>query len=403
MCSPIASRLGLQAKILRKISLAKELIWYNRPMDTRRVELSFSVRKPILACGADLKGAFALAKDRVVFLYEGFGDLSDLDNFERYEASVKRAIKTTGIKPAIIACDMHPGYFSTRFAESFLPTTNGQRPTTRAGSLFSVQHHEAHIASCMIDNDLKGSVIAVAFDGTGYGPDGNIWGGEFFVGGLKSFKRAAHLEYVSMPGADAAVREPWRMAESYLYKAYGKSYLKNFKKRGLTPLFKMIDKGINSPLNSSAGRLFDAAASLVLGRRKAGFEAELPIALEKIAAANCEDRYSGVTKPEDSPRIIKCIAADIRKGTDNKIISARFHNTVAGMINRTVGLLGKRYNIDRVVLSGGVFQNKYLTDKVIKYMKKSGFKVYGHKNLSTTDSSLPVGQIAIAQARRICV
>ena len=361
------------------------------------MELPFSARKPILACGADLKGAFALAKDREAFLYEGFGDLSDLANFERYEQAVKKAINTSGIKPAIVVCDMHPGYFSTRFAEDFLLTTNDQRPTTKEVILRGIQHHEAHIASCMIDNDIKGNVIGVAFDGTGYGADGNIWGGEFFVGSLKGFRRAAHLEYAAMPGGDAAVREPWRMAESYLYKVYGKSYLKNFKKMGQAPLFKMIDKGINSPLTSSAGRLFDAAASLILGRKKACFEAELPIELEKIAAKDCEETYAA--GPESSALVIKSIMGDIRKGVDREVISARFHNAIAGLIARTAGALGKKNRVKNVVLSGGVFQNKYLTGKILKYMKRSGLKVWLHEDLSTTDSSLPIGQIAIAQAR----
>lgn len=353
-------------------------------MDVRRIKLPFSVRKPILACGADLKGAFALAKGNEAFLYEGFGDLSDLGNFERYEAAIKKALKTTGIKPAIVAHDMHPGYFSTRFAREFAKGA-------RRAAQYAVQHHEAHIASCMIDNDIKGSVIGVAFDGTGYGTDGNIWGGEFFVGGLNGFKRAAHLEYVAMPGADAAVREPWRMVESYMYIAIGKCKDPVIKK--------MIERKINSPLTSSAGRLFDAAASLILGRKKSNFEAELPIALERIAATDCEDRYEDAIKPWTCDIMIKNVIADIRKGVDGAVISARFHNTVAAMIARTAGLLGRKHGIKKIVLSGGVFQNKYLTGKVIKYMERSGFNVYGHKKLSTTDSSIPAGQIAIARFR----
>ena len=350
------------------------------------MKLPFSVRKPMLACGADLKGAFALAKGCEAFLYEGFGDLSDLGNFERYEKAVNNAIRATNIKPVIIIHDMHPGYFSTRFAESFLRVSKGR-------SIFPVQHHEAHIASCMIDNDIKGSVIGVAFDGTGYGVDGNIWGGEFFAGSLKGFRRAAHLEYIAMPGADKAVMEPWRMAESYMYAASGICKDPVIKK--------MIDRKINSPLTSSAGRLFDAAASLILGRKKADFEAELPIELESIAAADCEERY--IIKPESSACVIKSVMVDIRKGRNKKVISAKFHNAVACMIVKTACLLGRKNRIKNIILSGGVFQNKYLVGKVIRYIKKSGFKVYTHGKLSTTDSSIPVGQIAIAYTRRVCV
>jgi len=362
------------------------------------MKLPFKVKKSILACGADLKGAFALAKGNDIFLYEGFGDLGDLDNFERYEKAVKKAIKTTGIKPAVVTHDMHPGYFSTRFAESY-------NLSTHRYPLCAVQHHEAHVASCIIDNSIKGDVIGVAFDGTGYGTDGNIWGGEFFIGGLKGFKRVAHLEYVAMPGADACVREPWRMAASYIYASVGKCEDPVIKK--------MIDRKINSPLTSSAGRLFDAAASLVLGRKKSDFEAELPIALEKIAAKDYEEAYRYTIKISPSSFqgspisigtaiIIKSVMDDIQKGVDTAVISARFHNTIARIIAATADFLGKKNGVKKVVLSGGVFQNKYLADKAIKYIEKFGLKVYKHERFSATDSGIPLGQIAITQMRYLC-
>ena len=375
------------------------------------MKLPFMVRKPILACGADLKGAFALAKGDAAFLYEGFGDLSDLGNFERYENAVSKAIKKTGIKPAVIAHDMHPGYFSTRFAEDF--AQKSQR-----AALYAIQHHEAHVASCIVDNDIKGSVIGVAFDGTGYGLDGNIWGGEFFIGSVKGFKRAAHLEYVPMPGGDAAIRQPWRMAVSYLYTARHSEAAKrpkNLKARSFgsslrdSPqddrkisraafIIDMIEKKINSPLTSSAGRLFDAAASLVLRKDTADFEAELPIALEKIVDRNCDESYTAAL-PSDSAGIIKRVAADVDRKVDSGIISARFHNTVSGMIAQTAKRLCKQYRAKKIVLSGGVFQNKFLSEKTVDMLNGGGFSVYTHKNISTTDSGIPVGQIAIANAR----
>ena len=353
------------------------------------MKLPFMVPTPILACGADLKGAFALAKGGTAFLYEGFGDLSDLGNFERYESAVRKAIKTTGIKPTVIAHDMHPGYFSTRFAEDF--AQKSQR-----AALYAIQHHEAHIASCIVDNDIKGRVIGVAFDGTGYGFDGNIWGGEFFVGSLLGFRRAAHLEYVAMPGADAAVREPWRMAESYLYAATGKCNDPIIKK--------MIDRKINTPFTSSAGRLFDAVASRVLGRKKADFEAELPIALEKIAAIDHEGAYRYALK-NGSPislctaQIFKGVMADLKKSVDKAVVSAKFHNTIAAMISEAASFLGKKGRIKNVVLSGGVFQNKYLMGKASDLLKAKGFKVFIHSNVSTNDSGIPIGQIAITNER----
>jgi len=355
----------------------------------RRIELNFKLKKPILACGADMKGAFALGSGTQVFLYEGFGDLSDPDNLARYRKAIIGALKTTRIKPAIIACDMHPGYFSTSYAKDLW-----KKPT------FLVQHHEAHIASVIIDNEAKGDCVGVAFDGTGYGIDGNIWGGEFFIGSVKGFKRAAHLEYVPMPGSDAAIRQPWRMVVSYLHAAGDRGkFLKKFNKRNQAPLIiDMIEKKINAPLTSSAGRLFDAAASLVLRKDTADFEAELPIALEKIADRNCDESY-GAALPSDSAGIIKRVAADVDRKVDSGIISARFHNTVSGMIAQTAKRLCRQYRAKKIVLSGGVFQNKFLSEKTVDMLSGCGFSVYTHKNISTTDSGIPVGQIAIANAR----
>ena len=367
----------------------------------RRIELTFKLKKPILSCGADMKGAFALGSDAQIFLYEGFGDLSDPDNLARYRKAIMSALKATRIKPVIIACDMHPGYFSTRFAEDFSREILEIRG-------HEVQHHEAHIAAAMVDNSMRGDCIGVAFDGTGYGIDGNIWGGEFFVGSPKGFKRAAHLEYVPMPGGDAAIREPWRMAVSYLYVAGDgnlgtRTYFSRVNKQKnkyMSPDFiiNMIEKRINSPLTSSAGRLFDAAASLVLGKETAEFEAELPIAFEKIADKNCGESY-GAVLPSDSAGIIKRVAADVGRKVDAGIVSARFHNTVAGMVAFTAKKLCSQYRTKKIVLSGGVFQNKFLSRRVTDMLKGIGSSVYLHKNISTTDSGIPVGQIAIANAR----
>ena len=265
---------------------------------------------------------------------------------------------------------------------------------------YAVQHHEAHIAAAMVDNAIKGDCVGVAFDGTGYGLDGNIWGGEFFAGGLKGFKRAAHLEYVPMPGGDAAIREPWRMAASYLGKMGTDTYFSrgNVQKNRYLSLFSMIEKKINSPLTSSAGRLFDAAASLVLNKDTADFEAELPIAFEKIADADCAESY-GAILPSASANVIKYVASDVAKKVDAGVISARFHNTIAGMIALTAKRLCRQYCTKKIVLSGGVFQNKFLSAKTADMLRGGGFSVYMHKNISTTDSGIPVGQIAIANAR----
>ena len=285
-----------------------------------------------MACGADLKGAFALAKGNDAFLVDGFGDLSDIDNFIRYERAVKYYGKSLGVSPKAIACDLHPSYFSTSFAGGFASRVKGSR-------LVEIQHHEAHIASAIADNSIKGGVIGVAFDGTGFGSDGNIWGGEFFAGNIENLRRVARLEYIAMPGGEAAVREPWRMAASFLYSAFGGDFLnldidfvKNLDKKKWRVLKDMIDKKINSPLTSSVGRLFDAVGSLILLKGKIQKEAEIPIEMEKIAPNFCEDVYGfdnsqkGEISAIDASCVIRGVVKDLSKGIEKGVISAKFHN-----------------------------------------------------------------------------
>lgn len=361
----------------------------------KEIKLPFIVKKAVLACGADLKGAFALAKGDRAFLFDGFGDLSQLDNFERYEKAVKAAIVKTGIRPKVVACDLHPGYFSTRFAENLQP--------------FKVQHHEAHVASAIVDHAIKGDVIGVAFDGTGFGLDGNIWGGEFFVGNARKLERAAHLEYISMPGGEAAIREPWRMASAYLYKALGRDFLKlnidfvkELDKKRWAVIRRMADKKLNSPLTSSMGRLFDAVGSIVLSRQRADLEAELPVILERIASRRTDEAYSFTIKADkgmniiQASQVVKSVTSDLAKKTDTAVISAKFHNAVADMILKVALAIRKRSDVSTLVLSGGVFQNSYLTGRTAIMLEERGFKVYTHKRVATTDSGIPIGQLAIA-------
>ena len=363
----------------------------------KKIKLPFKVKRPILACGADLKGAFALAKGDTAYLFDGFGDLSELDNFTRYEKAVKGAVRRLKIRPAVVACDLHPGYFSTRFAEDFC-TRCLNKKNDKQRTWYKIQHHEAHVASAIVDNKITGEVFAAVFDGTGYGWDGNIWGGEFFKGSIRNLRRAAHLGYIPMPGGEACIREPWRMAASYLHSAFGRDFLelrigivKSINKYKWAVLKEMIDKKVNSPLTSSMGRLFDAAGSIILNKKEARFEAEFPIELERLAAKDIAADYG----PGGSLKIIRQIVRDLEKKADVSIISAKFHNSIAQMILSAV----KISKMKRVVLSGGVFQNRYLKERTVALLSGDGFKVYTHSNVDTNDSGIPIGQIAIAHAR----
>lgn len=361
----------------------------------KKYKLPFKVKSAILACGADLKGAFALAKGSEAYLFDGFGDLADLDNFTRYEKAIRQAVKKLHIKPAVVACDMHPGYFSTRFAKDY--TMYDVRCT-----MYEIQHHEAHIASAILDNAIKGAVLGVAFDGTGYGTDGNIWGGEFFSGNVKKMDRVYHLDYVPMPGGEKVIAEPWRMAASFLYYVFGNGFLKqkidfvkHTDKKKWRVLKEMIERKINSPLTSSMGRLFDSVSSLVLNKRIALFEAELPIELERCADPDIYGHYNY----DNSATMIKDIVSDLKRNIQMPVISAKFHNTIAYLILR----IAKKVQAKSVVLSGGVFQNKLLTGRTIELLDKNGFTVYTHSNVETSDSGIPVGQITIVNERLLCV
>jgi hydrogenase maturation protein HypF len=371
----------------------------------KAIKLPFKLKRPVLACGADMKSAFALAAGNEAFLADGFGDLSDPDNSARYGEAVRKYEKRLGIRPEVVACDLHPGYFSTRFAEAYQISAVGCR-------LLRVQHHEAHVASAIIDGSVPGDVIGAAFDGTGFGSDGNVWGGEFFIGNLTRLKRAAHLDYIPMPGGEMAIRQPWRMAASYLYRALGTGFLKlniglvkKLDKKSWFVLRQMIDRGVNSPLTSSAGRLFDAAGSILLARQDAAFEAELPIILEDVAAEGCLDHYDFDIRPDkglltiDASRTIKGIIKDMAMKADIPVISAKFHNTVAGMIVATALELRKRLRIKKAVLTGGVFQNSYLTGKAVIMLEERGFDAHIHADVPTNDSGIAIGQVAIAGRR----
>lgn len=361
-------------------------------------------RHKILACGAESKGVYALAKGRKLFVSKEFGNLSDFDNLSRFQRSLKGSLKRFSVKPDIIACDMHPDYNSTSLAKEL------RSKDTR---LIETQHHHAHIASSMADNNIKGRVIGVAFDGTGYGADGNIWGGEFLISSFRNFKRRAHFKNLPMPGGDMAVREPWRMAAAYLRDCFGDDFLyldipftRMIKKRDYAILRYMVDRKINSPLTSSAGRLFDAVASMVTGIFTVRYEAEAAIGLERSAQRVREERRyrSDIIERDknfiiDPKGMVREIVRDIKLKISTPVIAARFHNTLANMIKDICIRLRDESGINRVVFTGGVFQNGLLTKKAQYILRALKFRVYMHKDVPTSDAGISIGQAMIADAR----
>lgn len=351
----------------------------------------------IIAFGAELTNCFCVGKGSKAFISQHIGDLHGIETQEFYETTLTRFIQLFRIQPSLLSVDMHPSYISTKTGHQF-----GDFP------IVQVQHHHAHIASCMAEHLLDEKVIGVALDGTGYGEDGNTWGSEFLLCDLNDFERVTHFEYLPMPGGDSASEEPWRMAVSFLYKVYGVSftelklpYLKQLDPEKVSIIIQMMERKINCPLTSGAGRLFDCVASLLDLVQIATFQAEGPMRLESVIDSDCHESYSFEKKETISfDATIRQICDDILKGIAASIIAAKFHNTIISVIFETVTSIREKEGINKIVLSGGVFQNKYLLEGTIGILQKNNFEVYSHATVPTNDGGIALGQLAVAAKRR---
>lgn len=350
----------------------------------------------ILAAGAELKNCFALGKDQYALLSQHIGDLKTAETYDFYLETMERMKRLFRFEPALIACDMHPDYLSTRHAtQTGLPTT-------------AVQHHHAHIASCMAEHGLTGKVIGIALDGTGYGDDGTTWGGEFLICDLIGYERFAHFTPVMMPGGDRAVAEPWRLAVSFLRQARGvKATDLDLPVAHDIPLDKRelvdtaLERGINCPLSSGAGRVFDAAAAVVGLCSHAGFEAEGPMRLESIVDPAVDESYEIAARPEiDTPGLIAAIADDVRRKVAPSTIAAKFHNAIVRSVIKEAKAMRRNRGITNVVLSGGSFQNGVILGRTEAALKENGFSVFTHRQVPCNDGGVAVGQLRIAAQRR---
>ncbi len=348
--------------------------------------------KTILALGADIKNRFLIAKGKDLRFGPDIGDLSDARNFEFFKKEVRRATRNN--KPATITHDLHPGYFSTQFVKDY-------RTKYEVRNTEYVQHHHAHIASVMQEHNLKKPVIGVSLDGTGYGGDGNSWGGEFLLVDRSAFKRIAHLKYRMMPGGDKVVYEPWRMALSILGKKAA-PFLTEVRKKDKELILAMMSKNINSPLSSSAGRLFDACAALLGLCVYASYEAEGPIKLEAMCDEKIRQRYGFNAVKENGCSIIDAdglflgMIKDLKKRKNKRFIATKFHNSMAAIIVETVKELSKSFGIKDIGLSGGVFQNNFLRTKVIKEMADSGLNVFTNVETPVNDFNISLGQYYVS-------
>jgi hydrogenase maturation protein HypF len=322
---------------------------------------------------------------------------------EHFEATLELYQKLFRINPEIVAYDMHPEYLSTKYAKSL-----GDKH--KELKLVPVQHHHAHIVSCMAENGVEDKVIGVSFDGTGYGSDGRIWGGEFLIADYKGFARVGHLEYVPLPGGTIAIERPYRMAISYLLTLLGKdsltpdlAFLKEVSSQELELIVKQLEKGINSPLTSSCGRLFDAVSALIGIRGRIDYEAQAAIEMEMAADESERGSYPLAIVEKDGVNIVhlkglfSAIIQDIKNNASQSRIAMKFHRTMAEMVVQVCQRLAKIRGINRVALSGGVFQNRLLLRLTVAALEEAGFEVLTHSKVPTNDGGVSLGQAVIAE------
>jgi hydrogenase maturation protein HypF len=354
--------------------------------------------RPVLGCGAELKNTFCVAKGRHAFVSHHIGDLENYETLQSYVEGIEHFMRLFDIHPEVVAHDLHPEYLSTKFALDL----DG---VDRVG----VQHHHAHIASCLADNGEAGPVIGVAFDGLGFGSDGAMWGGEILVADLISFRRAGHLAPVAMPGGVMAIREPWRMAAAHLAVAYGDdpprdlAVVRDHADRW-EAVIALARTGTASPSTTSAGRLFDAVAALVGVRDRINYEGQAAVELEQLADPAETSAYP-VTIDEGEPfqigtaGLVRAVVADVRAGVAGAAIAARFHNGLADAAVAACLRVRQATGLEVVALSGGVFQNVLLSERVRAGLLGGGFRVLTHSRVPSNDGGISLGQAAVAGGR----
>jgi hydrogenase maturation protein HypF len=342
-----------------------------------------------------MKNTFCLTREQYAFLSQHIGEMENYETLRFFEAMVKQLERTFRVTPQVIGHDLHPAYLSTRYALS------------RPGPHVPVQHHHAHVAGCMAENGLTGErpVIGVAFDGTGYGSDGNIWGGEFLLADYRSFRRVAHLKNMPLPGGDAAIRRPYRTALAYLWAA-NVDWEEDLPPVAAAPpgereiLARQLERGLNVIHTSSAGRLFDAVSALAGVRQEINYEAQAAIELEMRVKRDVTEGYAfGLGEGIDPGPVLHAVVADVRAGVEPGAIAARFHNGMASMIHDVCHRFREESGLQEVALSGGVFQNVTLLAATLRLLRESGFTVYTHRLVPPNDGGLALGQAVVAGVR----
>ncbi len=362
----------------------------------------------VLACGADLKNTFTITKGKFAIPSQHVGDMENYETINFFEESLANLKSVYRADPKIIAHDLHHGYLSTRWA-----LEHGAKGMGQGVRLYGIQHHYAHIGSVMAEHGLKDKVIGVAFDGTGYGTDGNLWGGEFLIADIDGFERVGQFQYIPLPGGEAAIREPWRTAVSMLMKAAGDKatdyleragFIKRYGKDALEKMMLVANSPELSPLASGAGRLFDAVSALLGLCDRNTFEGEAAMALEAVVKKGIETEYpvevesrNGYAVVNFRPSIIGLVD-DFKESVSKEVISSKFHNTVASVIMKMVRNISTQ-GIKDVALSGGTFQNLYLLERTLKMLSAGGMNVFINRKVPCNDGGISLGQAYLVRER----
>jgi len=384
--------------VVRSFEGRERVLRRSRGFVPQTIDLGIELEE-VLAFGGELKNTFCLTKGRYAILSQHIGDLENYETMQFFEETLTNLKHIFRVVPQAAVYDLHPGYMSTRMALA-----------SGIERKIGVQHHHAHIASCMAENHLRGRVLGVAMDGTGFGTDGTIWGGEFLLADFAGFTRRAHLRNVLLPGGDAAVRQPWRMALSYLRDVFGQQIpgelecFQGIDEKQVALVDTMLKRRIQTVETSSCGRLFDAVAALLGVASEVTFEGQAAIALEAMADGGIEQRYDfeiaeGETMILDFRPVIAAMVKDLSRGQGTGEISARFHNTLSAGIGEMCGRIGAADGVNRVCLSGGSFQNLYLLGRTVVELRRRGFGVFLHAQVPANDGGISLGQAVIANQR----
>ena len=351
----------------------------------------------IVACGPMLKNCAAVGRGDLAYVSQHIGDLANVETYNSLHDTIQKLCGMLGVEPTLVACDKHPGYASTRLAESM------ELPLTR------VQHHHAHVAACMAENGLRDRVIGIVFDGTGYGDDRHTWGGEVLAAGRADYERIGHLSYMRMPGGDAAVNHPGRMALGALFPLMGRDAARAvpwMDEPEVEAVLEMLDRGVNVPLTCGMGRLFDAASAVLGVCARRTYEGQPAIELEGVADPAVADAYpvdlveTGDGIESDGAAILAAVCEERDAGLPVPEIAGRFHNTIVDFLLKCAAAARERTGLNGVCLSGGCFQNALLLERSVARLAADGFSVHRHRLVPPNDGCVALGQLIVAASSR---